>query len=103
MSDKLDERLDELLRARRVPAASPDLAQRIILRAQQLPQDKSLPLWQWVRDLFAEFHLPQPAYVLAGVLLLGMLIGFNAPDQQDGTIDGSSTVQIVFGVDEGLL
>jgi hypothetical protein len=102
MSDKLEERLDNLLRARRVQPSSPDLAQRIILKAQQLPQEKNVPFWQWLRDLFAEFHLPQPAYVLVGALLVGMLIGFNAPEEQDGTFD-NSTIQVVFGMDEALL
>jgi hypothetical protein len=103
MSDELDERLDNLLHGRRVQPASPDLAQRIILRAQQLPQQRNVPLWHWIRDLFAEFHLPQPAYVLAGALLLGMVIGFNAPEEQAETGDGGSPIQVVLGIDEGVL
>ncbi len=63
MSDRQDEKLDAMLRARRVEPASPDLAQRIILKAQSLPQNQTIPLWQWMRQLFAEFHLPRPAYV----------------------------------------
>ena len=68
-------------RSRRVEPASPDLAQRIILKAQSLPQNQTLSLWQWLRQLFAEFHLPKPAYVLASALVLGMIVGFSTPDR----------------------
>ena len=79
MNDNRDEKLDNLLRSRRVEPASADLAQRIIFKAQQTPQTKTMPLWQSVRELFGEFHLPKPAYVLAGALVLGVVIGFSAP------------------------
>lgn len=79
MSDRQDEKLDAMLRARRVEPASPDLAQRIILKAQSLPQNQTMPLWGWMRQLFAEFHLPRPAYVLACTLILGFVVGFNTP------------------------
>jgi hypothetical protein len=104
MSDQLDKKLDNLLRSRRIEPASPDLAQRIILRARTLPQNTTLPFWQWVSKLFAEFHLPKPAYVLAGALILGMVIGFNAPqDTQDADDDGVLTIQGFLSADEGLL
>jgi hypothetical protein len=80
MSDKQDEKLDALLRDRRVEAPSPDLAQRIILKAQNLPQNQPLPLRQWIGQLFAEFHLPKPAYVVASTLVLGIVVGFSTPD-----------------------
>lgn len=79
MSDNRDEKLETMLRSRRFEPASPDLAERIILKAQNMPQSRTVPFWQWVRRLFAEFHLPQPAYVLAGALLLGFVVGINAP------------------------
>jgi hypothetical protein len=79
MSDKQDEKLDAMLRARQVEPASADLAQRIILKAQSLPQNQTVPLWQWIKQLFAEFHLPKPAYVLAGTLILGFVVGLNVP------------------------
>ena len=34
-------------------------------------------LWQSVRQLFAEFHLPKPGYVLASALVLGMVLDFS--------------------------
>jgi hypothetical protein len=104
MSDNLDEKLDNLLRSRRVEPPSADLAQRIILQVRQLPQTRSMPLWQSVRELFGEFHLPQPAYVLAGALLLGLVIGFGAPENPSLTADDSATsIQSFLSADEALL
>lgn len=79
MSEMRDEKLEEMLRARRVAPARADLAERIILKAQAIPQNQALPLGESIRRLFAEFHLPKPAYVLAGTLLLGFFLGFNNP------------------------
>jgi hypothetical protein len=103
MSDNLDEKLEDLLRSRRMEPARADLAQRIILRAQQLPQHKTIPFWQSLRELFGEFHLPQPAYVLAGALLIGIVIGFNAPEDDYGGDDGSPYIQTFLSADEALL
>lgn len=104
MSDNRDEKLDDLLRSRRIEPASADLAQRIILQARQLPQRKTVPLWQSVRELFGEFHLPKPAYVLSSALVLGIVIGFSAP-QNDSPIadDAGASVQSFLSADEALL
>jgi hypothetical protein len=104
MSDNRDEKLDRMLRSRRHEPASADLAQRIIFKARQLPQTKTMPLWQSVRDLFGEFHLPKPAYVLASALVFGIVIGFSAP--QDTTLavdDGGVSIQGFLSEDEALL
>jgi hypothetical protein len=79
MSDHRDEKLESMLRSRRQEAPRPDLAERIILRAQTTPQRQDLSLWRFVRDLCAEFHLPKPAYVLAGALAVGIVVGYSAP------------------------
>jgi hypothetical protein len=102
MSDHRDEKLDGLLRSRRIEPA-PDLGQRILLAARQRPQNRNQPLWQWMRELFSEFHLPKPAYVLASALLIGMVIGFNTPDANLATDDGGATVQGFLSADEALL
>src|SRR5437867_3927645 len=65
MSDIHDERLEAMLRSRRIESASPDLAQRIILQARQRPQNKTVSPWQWLRELCVEFPLPKPAYAVA--------------------------------------
>ena len=104
MNDNRDEKLDTLLHSRRVEPASPDLAQRIIFRARQLPQTKTMPLWQSVRELFGEFHLPKPAYVLASALVLGIIIGFSAPqDTGPAAEDGGVSVYSFLSADEALL
>ena len=103
MNDHRDEKLDRLLHSRRGEPASADLAQRIILAAQQRPQNQNLPLRQWVRDLFSEFHLPKPAYVLASALLIGMVVGFNTPDSNLVAGDGGATIPTFLSGDEALL
>jgi hypothetical protein len=77
MSDILDEKIEAKLRARRIEPASPDLTERIILKAQGIPQVRAISFWQWLRQLCAEYHLPKPAYVLASALVLGLVIGLS--------------------------
>jgi hypothetical protein len=103
MSDNRDDKLDNLLRSRRVEPASPDLAQRIILKAQQLPQNKTIPFWQSLRELFGEFHLPRPAYVLASALVLGIVIGLSTPQDANLVPDDVGSVQSFLSSDEALL
>jgi len=106
MENNRDEKLDLLLRSRRVESATPDLAQRIILQARQRPQNKTFSLWQWLRELCVEFHLPKPAYVLATALIFGLVIGFSTPpDTTPVANDSVSSVsaQNVFSTDEALL
>jgi hypothetical protein len=100
MSDRQDDKLDGLLRSRRIEPSNPDLAERIILRAQGLPQNQTISPGRWIRQLFAEFHLPRPAYVLASTLILGVIVGFNTP--VDTPTDNPESVQS-FYVDEDVL
>ena len=100
MSDKQDENLDAMLRARRFEPAGRDLAQRIILRSQNLPQNQTLPLIPWLRQMFAEFHLPKPAYVVVSALVLGMIVGFSTPDRTASKDEESASVQSFLYADE---
>lgn len=103
MNDR-DQKLDSLLHNRRRDAASPDLAARIILKAQALPQVQNVSLWQSLRQLFAEFHLPKPGYVLASALVLGMVLGFNtSPDNSTIQEANYTTSQSMIAGDEGFL
>jgi hypothetical protein len=104
MSKMSDEKLEQMLRARRVAPPSADLAERIILKAQAIPQVQTLSLGQSIRRLFAEFHLPKPAYVLAGTLIIGLVLGFSDPFAQ-APIDrnGSTTAQAFLYADEDTL
>jgi len=104
MSDRQEDKLDALLRSRRIEPSSPDLAQRIILKAQGLPQNQTISLWRWVRELFAEFHLPRPAYVFACMLILGFVVGFNTPLTTTGADDlDADQVQGFLYADEAML
>ena len=100
MSDKQDAKLEALLRARRVEPASRDLAQRIILTAQSVPQNRTLPLLQWLRQLFTEFHLTKPAYVLVSALILGIIVGLSTPGGTGSSDEESAGVQSFLYADE---
>jgi len=100
MSDKQDDKLDAMLRARRLEAVSPDLAQRIILKAQSLPQNRTVSPWQWIRQLFAELHLPKPAYVVASALVLGIVVGASTPDATVSRDEESASAQGFLDADE---
>ena len=101
MSEEQDEKLTRMLHSRRIDPASENLAARIILKAQSLPQVQNLSLWQAVRQLFAEFHLPRPAYVLAGALIFGFVVGYTAPQNTTPTDDADSlSVQSFLNADE---
>ncbi|HSE89333.1 MAG TPA: hypothetical protein VLJ79_24185 [Candidatus Binatia bacterium] len=102
MSDRQEDKLDALLRSRRTEPSGPDLAERIILRAQGLPQNQTLSPGRWIRQLFAEFHLPRPAYVLASTLILGVIIGFNTPVDTSADNPDSVYVQSLYA-DEDVL
>lgn len=102
MSDKQDEKLERLLRSRRMESASPDLAQRIILQARQIPQAEPMTVARWLSGLFKEFHLPKPAYVLAGALLVGTVVGVNTP-LGTPTHNDAATIQSFLYADEAIL
>jgi hypothetical protein len=102
MATNQDEKIDEMLKARRTQAVSPDLARRIILRAQNTPQIQAFSLGRWLKETFAELHLPKPAYVLAGTLIMGFVLGLNIPS--GAPTDNPDTVQVSFlDSDEGIL
>jgi hypothetical protein len=104
MSEYRDEKLELLLRNRSNQAVSPDLAARIILKAQTMQQIQNISLWQSMRQLFAEFHLPKPGYVLASALVLGMVMGFStSPDNSTIQDANYTTTQSMIAGDEGFL
>lgn len=99
-----DKKLDSILRSRRTQAASPDLAARIMHKAQAMPQIQRFPLWQSLRQLFMELYLPKPGYVLAITLVLGMFLGFSTAPQISTDADSSNaSAQSFLADDEALL
>jgi hypothetical protein len=104
MSDRQDEKLESMLQSRRFEPAAPDLADRIVLKARQIPQIQNITLLQWMRRLCAEFHLPKPGYVLACALILGLVVGFNEPLSTSPAEDpDTAQVQSFLYADEGVL
>jgi hypothetical protein len=93
MSDPQDQKLDALLRSRRVEPASSDLVARIVLQAQSIPQNQTIILTQWMKRLFAEFHLPRPVYVCTCILIFGFVVGFNA-QLNPPTTDNGDTIDV---------
>ena len=103
MATDHDEKIDEMLKARRTQAASPDLASRIILKAQNTPQIQTFSLGRWIKQAFSELHLPKPAYVLAGSLIMGFVLGFNIPSEAPIDNADPAQVQSFLDSDEGIL
>lgn len=85
------EAFEQRLRAERVEAPSPMLAQRITAAARRIPQEQPFDLMRWLWGLFAEIRLPQPAYAMALVLMLGLGLGLsNATTNGDDAADSYS-------------
>ena len=104
MNDDRDEKLDAMLRTRKLEPATSDLAQRIILKAQGLPQNRTVSLWQSIKQICAEFHLPKPAYIVASALIIGMVIGYSAPQTSNADNDDDlAGVQNILSIDEAPL
>jgi len=102
--DQKEQKLEVMLQSRRLEPASPDLAGRIVHKARHLTQNQTVSLTQWMKGLFAEFHLPQPGYVLATALVLGMMLGFStAPDDDQSGNPSSMAAQSYIAGDEELL
>lgn len=91
--DHKEQKLEAMLQARRFEPASPDLAERIIRQARQVPQNQTVSLTQWVERLFAEFRLPRPTYVLVSTLIFGFVVGFTIP-QYTTTADDTDSISI---------
>jgi hypothetical protein len=102
--DQKEQKLEALLQSRRFEPASPDLVERIIRKALLLPQHQTVSLSQWVRELFSDFHLPRPAYVLVSTLIFGFVVGFTVPQYMTPTDDVDPlTVQSFLYADEDML
>ncbi len=104
MSNLHDKKLEAMLKARRMEPPSSDLAHRIILKSQRIPQRATVSPWQWLQELFSEFHLAKPAYVLAAILILGFIIGFSSPIGTNATneADTAQTETFLYA-NEGVL
>jgi hypothetical protein len=104
IQDQKEQKLEAMLQSRRLEPASPDLAERIVHKTRHLPQNQTVSLTQWMKGLFAEFHLPRPAYVLASALIFGFVVGFTVPQYTTPADDADSlSVQSFLYADEDVL
>lgn len=74
----MDEELKTLLAplAKDIPAPSADFAERIIMAAARMRQQRPFSLWGYISESFAECMLPKPAYMLASMMVLGLAFGW---------------------------
>lgn len=66
---------------RKFEQASTDLEERIIaaslrVRQKKSPVRKAAGVFETLKKTFAEFSLPNPAYIMPTVFILGMLVSF---------------------------
>lgn len=78
----MDEEELKMVLSRDIPAPAADLAERIILTARSIPQRRPVSLWNYVQGAFAECFVPKPAFVLASMLVLGIVFGLGVTAQQ---------------------
>ncbi|MCK5285106.1 MAG: hypothetical protein KAJ86_05925 [Alphaproteobacteria bacterium] len=68
--------LDKILRKRAEPQFPVNLVANIINASKNISQQKSCSYNGWIISFFDNLFLPQPAFVLAFLLLLGTFFGF---------------------------
>lgn len=67
---------EEMLLANDVAEApSPDFSDRILRAARSLGRKANISIMDWIAGLFSDFSLPQPAYVAAICMVLGLGLG----------------------------
>ena len=101
-TDRDDEKLEALLRSRPIEPPSTNLAARITLaaltrprtEARARPQSRPRSLGERLSDLFADLRLPQPAFALAALLLVGLVAGWSLELDALVTGDDSDAVYV---------
>lgn len=96
-----DDALDALLMKRRLTPARPGLAERIIATAQA--KERSPSFTAWIADMLAEIALPRPAYALASVLAMGVIIGTILPDAGAAATDEEASLQLYLDEENSVL
>lgn len=77
-----DSKLNQLLEQRRSPPGCDHLTQRIINVVAKIPQQHHLGLLSWIKQIFADYAVLRPAYLLASILLIGFFTGFWLPSTE---------------------
>ena len=88
-----------LLGAYTIEPMSDNFTYRVLRSARSLSSIRELSLLDWLATLFSDFRLPQPAYVIATVIVLGISVGMTEP----GPSANSFVAQITFSDDGATL
>lgn len=92
--------IDTQLEYRQYEPMRQDFPSRIVAAARMTPQRRSVRLGEWLGALFQDFRLlPQPAYALAGMLFMGMLLGYMNPMQE--SVEGTPQNLVEIFEDDG--
>lgn len=95
----MNDELDKTLGNYRIPPASNDLADRIILAAAKIEQKQSI--WQIIQTLFEEFKIPAPAYSFSSLLIISFVAGFITYNSDDiYNVDGQISDQILYETED---
>lgn len=79
-----DKKLEQYLHLSKIPDPNPSLQQRIILAARsRKPQN----IMENILNIFQEFLIPKPQYVIALSLIIGVTIGINVSVNGDNNED----------------
>lgn len=71
-----ERRFEEKLNLRHFEEPAPGFQERIIASAKNSAALKSGSLAAYLRDMFSSFYLPSPAFSLAMMLVIGIMIGY---------------------------
>lgn len=71
-----ERRFEEKLNLRQFEEPAPGFQERIIASAKNSAAFKSGSLASYLRDMFRSFYLPSPAFSLAMMLVIGIMIGY---------------------------
>src|SRR4051812_3277542 len=85
-----DKELETLLRSRYVEPPRAGFAERIIATAGYAQPSPVSGSAAWLEAFFAQFILPRPAFALASVLALGVVIGLAAVPVATGSEENMS-------------
>lgn len=91
----MEQPIESRLKGRAAPQMRREFTGEIVARALKTPQRRPLALGEWLTRLFGEFMLPQPAYALAGMLFMGVWLGYMNPSADAATPAQQSLSEIL--------
>ncbi len=88
----MDSNLDSILHSRAAPPQRPELEDRILMVVLERDENR-ISLWGQIQIMFQMFFLvPRPAYILAAVVLAGIVVGWDS--DSIGALDQISTYEL---------